>query len=442
MNRTQLFLLLAALSLGCFYVWSKANKLQTTHREYEEARYFPSLTEEEVSRIRVVCTDPVFEYELVSHGDEWFIDSHLLKIEKSHQLVTSVLELSREREMEPDPDAEREKEFGLDEPSYRITVWKDGKEVATVKLGDRVPDYNHFYGQLESGGSIWTVPAYALGVLEEEPKDLRETALLPVDVPAVKNLSVLLAGDKVLELKQNEDQTFSFVVPKSGKADESRVEAFLFKLKDLKVGRFLAPDEETLMGDTVVTYQARLGYSKYLRVTELKQRVGVQPQFVYGQRYLQDPETGEPVPNTLEKFVVEIGRSSELMNPDASTFEDRRVAIFDMDKVKGLELQDIGKSYSGVKNLMGKWETQKGKDAGEEALSGVLWVLKDLRYEAVLEGQTMPSQRMSITLTLEGGKSLPLVFTVEGGPAVWRGGKGYQLSSNTWESLLDAVARI
>lgn len=442
MNRTQLFLLIAVMGLGTFYSWSKLHKLETTEKEYQEARYFPELTEEQVSKIKVVSKEPAFEYELVSHGDEWFIDSHLLNIEKAHQLVSSVIELNKEREMEASPTPDREKEFGVDEPSYELTVWKGSESLGTVKLGDRVPDYNHFYGQWGAGGPIWTVPAYTLTVLEEEPKDLTEAALLPIEVTSVKNFSVMKAGEKLLELKQNDDDTFAFVEPKGGRADESRVSKFLNKLKDLKVGRFLGPEEETAMGETVVRYEAKLGYSKYRRITELKQRVGVKPELVYGRRYLEDPDTKEPVDNTLERFVVEIPETGDVMNPEVSMFEDRRVLVFDMDKVKGLEVKEVGKTYTGSKNAMGKWETKAGSDASEEALNGLLWVLKDLRYEEILDKPEKTAQRLGLTLTMEGGEKLELSFTDSGEPIAWRGAKSYKISNNSWDTLTDAVAKI
>ncbi|MCA9776326.1 MAG: DUF4340 domain-containing protein, partial [Candidatus Eremiobacteraeota bacterium] len=438
----QLFLLIAVMGLGSFYAWSKVHKLETTEKEYQEARYYPELTEEQVSKIKVVSKEPAYEYELVSHGDEWFIDSHLLNIEKAHQLVSSIIELNKEREMDPAPTPEREKEFGMDEPSYQLTVWKESEDLGTVKLGDRVPDYNHFYGQWAKGGDIWTVPAYTLSVLEEEPKALTEAALLPVQATSVKTFSVVKAGEKILELKQNDDDTFAFVEPKGGRADESRVSKFLNKLKDLKVGRFLGPEEETAMGETVVAYEAKLGYSKYRRITELKQRVAVKPELVYGRRYLEDPETKEPVENTLERFVVEIPESSDVMNPEVAMFQDRRVLVFDMDKVKGLEVKEVGKTYNGAKNVMGKWETKSGSDASEESLNGLLWVLKDLRYEDILDKKEKSPERLSLTLTLDGGEKLELSFTDEGDPVAWRGTKGYKISTNSWDTLTDAVAKI
>lgn len=442
MNRTHLYLALAVMCLGTFYLWSKVNKVETTEREYQESRYYPELKEDEVTRIKVRSEEPAFEYELVRHGDEWFIDSNLLNIEKSHQLVTSIMELTREREMDPSPTPEREKEFGVDEPSYEVTIWKGTEELGTVKLGDRVPDYNHFYGQLKSGGPIWTVPAYALGTLEEEPRDLREAALVPVEVPTVDTFSIFKGDEKIVELKQRDDNSYSFVIPKGSKADESRVEKFLFKLKDLKVGRFLGPEENPDMGATVVSYHTKLGYSPYPRITELKQRVAVKPELVYGRRYLQDPKTGEPVENTLERFVVEIPEDSDVMAPEPASFQDRRVVVFDMDKVRGVDLKDIGKTYSGVKNLMGKWETKSGSQASEESVNGLLWVLKDLRYTEALQNAEKPEQRLTITLTLEGGEKLELMFGNEDEPTVWRGSRGYKVSLNSWNTLTDAVAKI
>lgn len=442
MNRTQVFLLIAVLGLASFYMWSKLHKLETTEAEFQKARYYPDLVEEDVSKIKVVSREPSFEYELTNHGGEWFIDSHLLNIEKAHQLVSSLIELTTEREMDANPSPERAAEFGIDEPSYLITVWgKEDKELGSVKLGDRVPDYNFFYGQKAEGGAISTVPAYTLGPLEEEPTDLLEKAFFPVEVATVDRLLVKRADEVVVDLRREGEESFSFAGSLQGTADESRVEKFILKLKDLKVGRFLNEDEKPNVGATSVSYDAKLSFSEFHRITELLGRVPANPSLVYGQRYLRDPKTKEPVPKTLERFVVEIPKGSDAMEPSAASFQDRRLIVFDMDKVTGLTLKDAGKSYSGTKNMMGKWEAQ-GKQVGEEAVNGLLWVLKDLRYEESLKQGAKPAKGVAISLTVDGREPFELFFSEEPEPTAWRGNKGYKLSENSWKTLSDAVARI
>ena len=440
-------MLAVVLGLATFYSWSKLNKLETSAKEYQEARYFPELEEEQVERIRVVSAEPKFQYDLVQKGDRWFIDSHLLSVEKTHQLVSSILELSREREMDPSPSPEREAEFQIDKPSFQLSVWGKGeKELGTIKLGKRTPDFNHFYGQSSAGGAISTVPAYTLGTLEEEPKELLENSLFPVEVAAVTHFSVQKGGKELLSLERDakDEEKYTFQYPDLGQADESQVKKFLFQLKDLKIGRFLGEEEQAPLGETQVLYQAKLSYSDFSQVTELKQRVAANPKLVYATRYLLDTESKAPVEGSLERFVAEIATEGEVINPTASLFEDRRVLVFDLDMLKGLSIEQGGIVLKAEKNSQGKWVGQGG-DFPEEALNGLLWVLKDLRFEAKMgESKEAEEEVISIALKRKSEADVLLRFSrpKNGQPYLWRKSEAFSLTQSSWETLSAAVSKL
>lgn len=442
MNRTQLVLLIAILSLGSFYTWSKINKLETTEREYQEARYFPSLEEEQVESIRVKSKEPAFEYELRRFGDQWYIGPNMLNVEKTHQLVRSVLDLSREREMEAQPDDAREKEFQLDEPSYLLTVVKNGGEtLGTVKLGKRTPDFNHFYGQMESGGPISTVPAYTLSVLEEPPKDLREASLFPVEVASVERLSVGDGKTESIILNRLEEKNYEFQKPELGLADESQVAEFLTQLKDSKVGRFLAPDEEAESGSVVLEYRGKVTYSDYDVVSQIQQRVAATPKLVYGKRYLCKAGETEPVANTLERFVIELHAKGEILNPTPKMFEDRRALVFDIDKVVALEVNQNDTKQASAKDKMGKWVSEADQSEIPEA-NDLLWALKDLRFEAKAEDLGQPDgSQLALKLEYKSAKPTELRFAEaeSGKPYLWRGSEAYFVSDDAWAAFQEAV---
>ena len=330
MNRTHLFLGIAILVLSGYYAWSKLHKAKVMEQDFEASRYFPELKEDGVGSIKVKSKDPAFEYTLTRKGEHWFIDSNLLNVEKTHQLVHCIIELTQEREMDPTPTEDREIEFKLNDPSYRLEVFdNDGKSLGAVRLGGRVPDYNHFYGQWEKGGAVHTVPAYTLGVLEEEPKDLRESSILPVEVAAVKRFSVSGPELPTILLEESKEKEYSFVEPSPGAADETAVEKFLFRLRELKAGRFLDAEEEPPIGEPQVRYVAEVGYSDLEVVSELCQRVPANPKLVYGRRYFRKKGAQEPEKETLERFVVEVARDSDILHPGVALFEDRRLARFD-----------------------------------------------------------------------------------------------------------------
>lgn len=444
MKRSHLFLFLAVSCLATFYAWSKVHKLQTIEREYQEARYFPELEQSAVGRIKVVSLDPSFEYELVRNGDVWYIDGHLLSHEHSYQLVSSVLELSKERQMVASPSAEDEAEFRLDSPSYRLTIWdNEDEQIGEIKLGKRTPDYNHFYGQSQEGGEISTVPAYTLGVLEKEPKELREMSLLPVELATVNSLWIV-SKDQEIELERRDESDFVFVKPEEKGADETAVEAFLTRLNQRGVGRFLSKDEETETGEVEVSYRAKLSYSELQWVTELHQRVSVQPKLLYGRRYLFDPEKQAQVPGTEERFVVEISPNSDFVNPTPRLFEERRVVVFDMDKLKGLSVSEGGLSVAAQKDASGSWKVDN-KSESADAISALIFTLKDLRFEEDIEGtEPSPDEETSIELSGIDKNDVVLRFSKleNGNPYLWRDGKAYLLSDGTWDKLSEATTKV
>ena len=434
--------------LASFYVWSKVHKMETTEREYQAARYFPHLEEKDVTTIKVSSKEPKFDYVLTRKGDQWYIGQHLLDVSQTHQLVSSVLELNHERQMFAEPTAKEESEFRLDDPQYELTVIKnDGTELGTVKLGKRTPDYNHFYGQLAKGGEISTVPAYTLGVLEKSPKDLTEEALLPVEVAAVELFEVWVKGEKVCGLERKDDGQFFFLSKERGRADETRVEGFLNQLKDLKVGRFLGSAESPAMGDVRVKFLAKVKYSEYQVVTELMQRVAVKRQLIYGQRYLQKLGQTAPEEGTLERFVIEIPPSSKVAQPTLDIFLDRRAAVIEVDDMDSLKLEKGDRLVEASRDAFGKW-TLEGTETTlpEDLANGLLWTVKDLRYEdALKESPGQPKEKgFHLILKQKNGKDADLRFGLlqNGKPYLWRQSQAFSLSESSWETLDEAVTKI
>lgn len=446
MNKTQLFLLLAVLGLSSFYAWSKLHKLEAEEKEYQEARYYPEIEEKDVELMRVASEEPKFEYTLTRRGDQWYIDSHLLNIEKSHQLVNSILELSREREMDPSPTAEREAEFQLDKPAYILSVVKNGgEELGAVKLGKRTPDFNHFYGQWVKGGAVNTVPAFTLGVLEEKPEDLREDSLFPVEVAAVDLFSIGDGGEDRVVLKSDGEDKYAFVSPKLGAVDETRVKDFMTQLKDLKVGRFLSDDENPPAGQATVQYRADVSYSDLEIVTELQQRVPANPKLVYGRRFLRKKDGTEPLDNTLERFVVEITPDGQVAKPVATLFVDRRVVVLDdLNEVKSLEVELNDKSLRATRNKQGKWSADAGQ-LTDSVLSNFLFTLKDLRFEEATDQFSDP-KAPKLAIRVEGKSdldvSLRFGMTEKGKPYLWRDSQGYSLSESSWKAITESAQKV
>lgn len=450
MNRSQIFLLVAVLSLGSFYVWSKFDKLETDKRETESKRYFPEKKEEDIEAISVVCTDPNFEYTLRRNGDRWYIDGHLASHERSPQLVMSLIEMTTEKEILATPTAEDDKEFGFEHPTYTITVTANGGvDLGTVLLGKRAPTGNHFYGRWQKGGPIFTVPTYMFSVLEEEPKELRENSPFPVGVTAVKSFEFTTAKEKVkLARPEGQNDAFEIVEPEKLPADESKLNELMYRLKDLKVARFLAESEATDLGAALVSYRVHEAGSSVDVVTEFCQPVAVTPKLRYGRRYLAEPGKTEPRPGTQERFVIELPETDEVLSPTLSTFQDKRIEKLDVDKVKRITLLLSHDEKLTVERLpQGGWKVLEPKSRSEENDIGpkadkLLWALRDLRHvDSPTEVEPVEEGQWRVELDMSQGRDLNFGFGKDksGKPYVGFRNKNLFLQESSVPALDDAA---
>lgn len=455
MNRTQVGLLIAVLGLATFYLWGKTHKMETEEREYQEKRFFSEKKQEDIGSIRVKSKDPVFEYLLTRRGDRWYLDSHLASQEKSPQLVNSLIELTTEREIHAAPTPGEEKEFGLDDPSYVITLTSNGGDtLGTVLLGDRTPGGNHYYGRLESGGAISTVPAYTLSPLEEEPKDLREDSPFPAEVAAVDRLEFAAEGQTqgTIEREKSEDPEantkYRIVSPEKKEADETKVSDHLFLLKDMKVARFLGDEERTKLGTPVATYRVHEFDSGFDLVTEFCQPVSINPKLRYGRRFLTKVGSKDIVPGTEERFVIEMLGDSQALHPTLQQFEERRLLRVAVDELNSIQVVRKGSELKAERSSQGAWEITSSSPKLDQAsgysqkLDAVLWALRDLRFVKEADQESGPKESdWSIILETAEGKSLEYRFGQDktGNPFVGHQAKTYRLQEESLSAINEAA---
>lgn len=419
MNRTHLVLLFAVLGLALFYTRSKVEKLESEEAEYQAKRYFPNLKDSEVESISVVCTDPNFDYVLQRNGDRWYLDGHLASQEKSPQLVDSLVTITTEREIKASSEPADDAEYGFDSPTYTIALTANGgKELGTILLGDRTPGANHFYGRWQQGGAISTVPTYLFSPLEEEPEKLREMSPFPVEAAAVDRFEWESRDGTTLKVERPKEDGDGFVFAQAsdGAVDETRVSDAIYLLKDMKVARFLADSEKTDLGDLVVRYRAHEAGSSVDFVSEIYSPVAVTPGLRYGKRYLTDPGKSEPRAGTEERFVIEMASDSKVLRLTRESFQDRRVAKLEVDKVRQMLLETPEYSLSLKRLPQGGWQVVEPQDRLEEAnlaarADKLLWALRDFRvHGSATTVEASGKDEWSVELKITDGGDLKFRF--------------------------------
>lgn len=454
MNKTQLVLLLACIGLSSFYIWSKKHHIEVQERDFEAKRYFPGQKENSIGSISVKCSDPVFDYTLKRIGDSWYLDGHLASLEKSPQLASSLIELDTEKVVQEKTTPESDKEYGLDKPSYTISLRDNGdSEIGAVILGDRTPGGNHYYGRRLTGGAIATVPAYTLSPLEIEPKDLRELSAFPVEVAAVDRF--------LFEVKENsqsfvrpagKDDGFQFDGAQKKEADETKVKDLMFRLKDSKVARFLGDREDTTLGEPVAKFRAHQVGAKVDWVSEFCQPVAANPKLRYGRRFMTDVGKEQAIAGTEERFVIELGSNSSALEVNPSDFEDRRVAVLDVDKAQEISIERGSELLELERQPGGGWMVKKPQSREGEVFSGadskvdkLLWALRDLRYQAVeLKPESLSEGFWLIDIKTSDGDNYKYSLSRDksGKSLVGFGGRYFLLEQELFSALDKAAAAL
>ena len=115
--------------------------------------------------------------------------------------------------------------------------------------------------------------------------------------------------------------------------------------------------------------------------------------------------------------------------------------------MESLKLEKEGRTVEASRDAFGKW-TLKGTetDLPEDLANGLLWAVKDLRFEKPLEDSPGQPEEKGFHLLLEqkSGKDADLRFGLleNGKPYLWRQSQAFSLSDSSWNTLDEAVTKI
>ena len=142
--------------------------------------------------------------------------------------------------------------YGLDKPTIvaRLDFGKDTDDIV-VKLGKRTEKstvastgqadslpQKLVYCMTEGRDEVFLVEDSVIEKLDKKPFDLRDTSIVDFDVTKVNKIVIDLKTGKDIELTKT-DGKWSLQKPEFANADFSKVDNFLYNLKDLKAAEFL-----------------------------------------------------------------------------------------------------------------------------------------------------------------------------------------------------------
>jgi len=321
---------------------------------------------------------------LRKEGDApWRIESRGPLAADKNAVESLLFRLSRLRAVSFDDGPSRPMdEMGLAPPIKRVTLRLDdpqeekvleiGREAPQGPEGDQKPGIYVRVGGVET---VAVVDARGLGEIPSRVEEWRDKTLIVFEREKVERLEIRRPEGEV-SLRKLAQGRWEIERPERLPADPLKVSDLLWALKDARVARFLDGEEpEISWEDTGL--QATLwmeGAQEPLRLLV----AGLTPEGdgLYAR-----------APSQASTVVVSQRLAEELRVP-VKDLRDRRLWSFDNARVQRLQVTWEGRvlelARKGESWRVSLPEGSKGEEVGPMAMSGLLWTIREVKFEEVL----------------------------------------------------------
>jgi len=246
-KRTFLYIIILAAFVGFGYMDFKKTKVDEQKKE-EEAKLF-KFKPQEVVIVSINKDGKVIEME---RWDDGWRMTKPIKTKADGKIIEDFLKqvtTSRndaEYVMDKNPTDERILEFGLANPTVKVT-FKVGREMVphTILFGNRAPTMGVAYARVEGDKAIYRVLADARSEADKDALYFRDKSVLSVDPLTLDQLSIRRASEHIL-VKLPENGKWEIVKPKKSRADHARVLELLASLSNAEITAFVEEDKKNL----------------------------------------------------------------------------------------------------------------------------------------------------------------------------------------------------
>ncbi|MBI2903209.1 MAG: DUF4340 domain-containing protein, partial [Candidatus Methylomirabilis oxyfera] len=262
------------------------------------------------------------------------------------------------------------------------------------------------YAKREGAASVFLVADSLRGRLDRKPTDLRDKTLLVLEPGKVKKLELSGKGRWISLRSEGTDQ-WELVQPVKAKADGSAVRDLLWKIRNARVTKFLSSGADTTgrygldRPDLIVTVKED-GASKRLLLKKAS-----------------DPKIGlYALAQPGEGVVIVDGRLLTDLSKSPFDLRDRSLLRFETTDVRAIRLRRNGQSLALAKEGdIWKLTIPTSADAQAAKVYDLLYALKELRYDALVENDGSSLARYSlerpqaeVELTMADGSRLPALL--------------------------------
>lgn len=450
--RRLVVMFLLVVGLGAFWYFHDLRGVEEERRQEELAqRVFPQFSSSDIQSITwsdgAQTPETVRVYQRLPLGWQVELPKGLkvrIKANILEDASKQIANLARLETILEDPTPQSLAQYGLDKPKHRMLIsYRDSQGKAAqvgLIMGNILVDDSGIYARLTDNDKapVLAVPDLFVTSLMTLLRDLRETKLLactPEEIESFKYISyegskpgsfTLTAKEEAppapaknmwgQEIEEPAPAIKEWYVEGDGLkgellADERKVNDFLWSLQDLKIERFLHPEEPKL-GKVRARYEVRVKGAPEPLVVEIGQAVAGQKGQLYASRN-QPQESFQLAYGDLEEGL------KTLVGRRAPDFEDRHLVRAKLMEIAKIDLEVASKRPQGPFRLEAQrqgeeWLVEAPKPSLSDAaqrrqkVEGLLYNLLDLEW-AIREKGAKPANLDPVArfaLYAEGGQKL------------------------------------
>ena len=277
-----------------------------------------------------------------------------------------------ERSLEP--EGVDWKDYGLERPELKITLGLNDGRRLDLELGDKDFNQASVFGRIPGQEKVLVLPGLLHTTADKQLFDFRDKTVLEFDREQVREIGIR-ARRKTFRL-QKEGEDWSIREPIQARADRSEIRSLLSDLEFARVEEFVEREAGELktygLGAPSSRLDLYLGENRARKTLLVGKKVG-------DQFYAKD-DAGEDVFRIKEDLV-------EKFDLDLSKLRDRKMARFERDEVKRVEVRLPDRTFEFSRDSEDQWRLRA--PAGHEEQSvleyKLFWPLEDLEGKEIVD---------------------------------------------------------
>ena len=470
MSRSNLFLAMLVMGLACFYyLHDVKGKPEREKAETQSKRFFPELEKPAVTGVAIeglkaIAGQAAYKRDIKLQNGVWVLQANPPQVLRTASLgsaIKTLVELQKAETLTEKGQTLNRAEFGLDKPSYRLTLEDKGQKKYQLLVGDKTPDEQGYYVSLSDQGDICAINSTLQELLQPETDALRETSPIVFEPSTANKIRVETATGPALEValansRESEDSTsesddgleitdlneeWKVLSPQKADADGAKVRNLLWDWRQVKLGRFMKGSEGIDFSKPIYSLTVHVDRQREPFKLDIGPAVPGKSGLYYARRSV--PE---------EYMVLEVS-DFKILEPKLKNILQRHVYAFEPDEAATLKASVDGLEVVASKGSSG-WVLSQPKPAGADAekqsiaVGDLAWEVKNLEWDERLAADKGPKQwqeRARIEVVDKQKKSYQLLLgPVQGKGAYLKDDKGnlYLLENDPFKRWQDIKKRI